>query len=302
MSNLQWWPVDNPSVISGWGTFPEFYAKYGQRGHNGYDMPKGLGTPVYSVDDGVVFQEGWNIPWSGEAGGIACILRHDTYHSGYAHFSATVVSPGQSVARGQLLGYVGATGAALGYHLHNEILPLVPNFNNGFSGRVNPATIVNYQPRGTTLPTPPPLAEVGRSMYSLYWTGPTTANTHITGRIITDYGSFGIPNMQVFNLLQRRYNASFSQNTRDEMLDAEHAIIDNFLNLCFQSRLSGVKFDAAKFRSAVTDALKAHGQNIVYNVDTVFSTEDMQTLSKAVEDAGERITKKFLTTLSDKLK
>jgi len=40
----------------------------------------------------------------------------------YGHLSAFAVKPGQSIRRGAVLGYVGATGRATGSHLHYEIL------------------------------------------------------------------------------------------------------------------------------------------------------------------------------------
>lgn len=155
MAEPQWWPVDTyQNVSGGWGADAAWYQKnVGLLGHNGIDFPGALGTPIYAVDDGVVFQAGWNIPWSGAAGGLAIIMRHAWGHSGYAHLSNTVVTVGQHFKRGDLIGYMGATGLALGVHLHYETLPLVPNFANGYSGRVNPAVIANFQPRGSGDPT-----------------------------------------------------------------------------------------------------------------------------------------------------
>jgi len=94
-------------------------------------------------------------------------------------------------------------------------------------------------------------------MFDLYWTGPTTAKTDVSGRIITPYGSFWVPNMQVYTLLLRRKNAALKQGVSDNMLDAEHDILDNFLRTCFQSALTGVQLDPAKLRAALTDALRA---------------------------------------------
>ena len=43
------------------------------------------------------------------------------YDSLYAHMSSFVVQAGQTVEKGQLIGYVGATGAATGPHCHFEM-------------------------------------------------------------------------------------------------------------------------------------------------------------------------------------
>lgn len=147
-----WWPVDNPQVTGEWANSPDFYAQFGQAGHNGIDLGHvGVGTPVYAADDGVVDFEGWgqNHPWMGSIAGICVLLRHGWGYTGYAHLSNTVIDRGQSISRGQLIGHTGATGVGTGPHLHFETLPGNPNFGNGFAGRVNPHTY-GLEPRGST--------------------------------------------------------------------------------------------------------------------------------------------------------
>lgn len=132
-------PVDKAVLTQGFGGNAEYYKQFGQKGHNGTDWGCITGTPVYAADDGTVSFEGWgqNHSWMGTPAGICILINHGGSYAGYAHLSDTVVSKGQLVKKGQLIGHVGATGAATGPHLHFEMLPLKPNFSNGYAGRIN---------------------------------------------------------------------------------------------------------------------------------------------------------------------
>ena len=112
----------------------------GYSGHNGDDYAAPIGTPVYAADEGTVTFEGWgqNHAWMGTPAGICVLINNGGLYSGYAHLNSTVVNKGQSVTKGQLIGYVGQTGAATGPHLHFEAIPLTPNFKNGYAGRIDP--------------------------------------------------------------------------------------------------------------------------------------------------------------------
>lgn len=125
----------------------------GYNGHNGDDYAAPVGTPVYAADEGTVTFEGWgqNHSWMGAPAGICVLIHNGGVYSGYAHLNSTVVNKGQRVSKGQHIGYVGATGAATGPHLHFEALPLVPNFKNGYAGRIDPSQFIESAPVTATV-------------------------------------------------------------------------------------------------------------------------------------------------------
>lgn len=89
------------------------------RPHLGVDFAAPAGTPVRSIASGKVV-------YAGRFGGYGNFVRIDhpgPYASAYAHLQriATSVTVGSWVERGQVIGYVGATGFATGPHLHFEL-------------------------------------------------------------------------------------------------------------------------------------------------------------------------------------
>jgi hypothetical protein len=87
--------------------------------HSGMDFTAALGTEAYATGDGVVFDVERN-EWGY---GNMVILDHGYgYKTRYAHLLKPAVRKGQKVKRGQLIGYIGATGKATGVHLHYEVL------------------------------------------------------------------------------------------------------------------------------------------------------------------------------------
>ncbi|CAM3900898.1 M23 family metallopeptidase [Mycolicibacterium frederiksbergense] len=111
-------------------------------GHNGIDYRVNPGTPVYASEAGVVTFEGHghHNSWMTWMAGICVLIKHADKYTGYAHLSRTVINNGQQVSKGQFIGYTGSTGASSGPHLHFEMLPLSPNFNDrNYFGRIDPA-------------------------------------------------------------------------------------------------------------------------------------------------------------------
>lgn len=82
--------------------------------HNGIDMAAPEGTPIYAAKGGQVSIA----TYSASAGNYVQINHGDGYRSVYMHMTGYTVKPGQYVAQGQLIGYVGNTGASKGNHLH----------------------------------------------------------------------------------------------------------------------------------------------------------------------------------------
>jgi len=89
--------------------------------HAGVDIAAAGGTPIRAAAAGRVVRAGW----AGGYGNYTCIS-HGLYQGQglatcYGHQSKILVHVGEHVSRGQIIGRVGETGAATGYHLHFEV-------------------------------------------------------------------------------------------------------------------------------------------------------------------------------------
>lgn len=85
--------------------------------HRGQDIIAPCGTPIRAAAAGTVSTAAW---W-GTYGNWILVDTGNGVAVGYAHESRIAVSVGQRVQEGQVIGYVGETGAATGCHLHLEV-------------------------------------------------------------------------------------------------------------------------------------------------------------------------------------
>ena len=85
--------------------------------HYGVDLAAGAGTPIYAVKSGTVT----TATYSRVNGYYVSISHNDGFGSLYAHMTNYVVSVGDYVNQGDIIGYVGSTGWSTGAHLHFEV-------------------------------------------------------------------------------------------------------------------------------------------------------------------------------------
>lgn len=109
------WPISAP-ITSNFGY--RVHPIYGTRRlHKGMDFGAGSGRAIAAAKGGTVITAGWISGY-----GNTVIISHGSgLTTLYAHQSKLAVSVGQSVGRGQTIGYVGSTGNSTGPHLHFEV-------------------------------------------------------------------------------------------------------------------------------------------------------------------------------------
>jgi murein DD-endopeptidase MepM/ murein hydrolase activator NlpD len=89
----------------------------GSRMHSGIDLAAAAGSPVVAPADGLVSNAGWRGGY-----GLLVVIEHGGgLETRFAHLSRLMVSAGQRISRGQLLGLVGSSGRSTGPHLHYEM-------------------------------------------------------------------------------------------------------------------------------------------------------------------------------------
>jgi len=116
------WPMDHFNVSGEYGCSSFAYYAPGNgcaHYHNGIDLVAPSGTAVRAAGPGTVVYIGWNWADGADPAWIVVIAHSGTLRTWYAHMQPKrPVSVGQSVKKGQVIGYEGATGHATGPHLH----------------------------------------------------------------------------------------------------------------------------------------------------------------------------------------
>lgn len=117
-------PITSPY---GWRIHPIYKTR---RMHTGTDFGGGCGKPIRAAENGRIVRTGWAGGYGKQILMSNGLIGGKVITTSYNHLSSFAVSNGAMVRRGQVIGYVGTTGASTGCHLHFEV------FVNG--GRINP--------------------------------------------------------------------------------------------------------------------------------------------------------------------
>jgi murein DD-endopeptidase MepM/ murein hydrolase activator NlpD len=132
VDGLTWVSPCNYTLLTspfGWRTHPI----YGdQRFHYGVDLAGPIGTPIVATRSGVITSTSYD-----SSSGYYVVIDHqDGFSSKYLHLTHYIVSVGEYVSQGQVIGYMGSTGVSTGPHLH---------FTVYYDGNtVNPAEYIDF--------------------------------------------------------------------------------------------------------------------------------------------------------------
>ena len=124
VSTPKGYPVSDYRITSPYGRRYDPMGN-GMKFHSGVDLACSQGTPIYATADGIVSHSGWT-----QDSGNVVVLEHGLgFSTIYAHNKSNAVKVGDKVRRGEVVGYVGATGRTTGPHVHYEVLKKGKNVN-----------------------------------------------------------------------------------------------------------------------------------------------------------------------------
>lgn len=121
-----------PSKFPTTGRYTSFYGARWGKFHRGIDISNNIGTDICAAGDGVVIESSYGYSY-----GYYVTIQHKYgFKTRYAHLCKRLVSVGDEVNQGDVIGLMGSTGVSTGSHLHYEIM---------YYGKyINPLTVEKY--------------------------------------------------------------------------------------------------------------------------------------------------------------
>ena len=111
------WPTDGGTISSPYGGRMAPIGG-GYDWHPGIDIAVDFGAPVYAAAAGTVEEACWN----GGYGRYVKIDHGNGYETAYGHMSGISVNAGETVHKGDFIGFAGSSGYSTGPHIHFEVL------------------------------------------------------------------------------------------------------------------------------------------------------------------------------------
>jgi murein DD-endopeptidase MepM/ murein hydrolase activator NlpD len=136
------WPTISAPITQGYGNTSFAETGYTSHWHNGIDIGIPIGTPVFAAADGTVVGVANEDAYCyrGAYGKFIAINFNNNLSGVYGHLSLQIVKKGDTVKRGQLIGYSGMTGYATGPHLHFGVFAQ-PTFTVGWTKSCGPTPL-----------------------------------------------------------------------------------------------------------------------------------------------------------------
>jgi murein DD-endopeptidase MepM/ murein hydrolase activator NlpD len=110
-------PVRGTNFTSGYGVRSDPFRGRAAM-HAGIDLAGPIGTPIYATADALVGRSEYN---NGGYGNLVELEHGHGIQTRYGHLSKSLVTAGQRVKRGDMIGLMGSTGRSTGSHLHYEV-------------------------------------------------------------------------------------------------------------------------------------------------------------------------------------
>ena len=148
-------PLPGAKLTQAYGFTAFAKRAYSSQRHNGIDFGAQVGTPIYAAEAGRVLaaidQDGYCR--KGAYGKYVLIKHGNGLTTLSAHMSRFSVSAGQTVRRGEIIGYVGSTGYATGPHLHFTVFAsnTIPPASSGFPEGTQASRVCGPMPVGGDL-------------------------------------------------------------------------------------------------------------------------------------------------------
>ncbi len=132
-SGIFGWPTNPGYMITSYYQWRISPINGSREFHTGLDIAgTGFRSPLYAADNGTVITAGWS---NGGWGNYVVINHNNGYYTMYAHMDEQIMTVGQTVGKGSVIGYMGHTGYATGDHVHYEV------WYGGEWQRVNPLSV-----------------------------------------------------------------------------------------------------------------------------------------------------------------